>query len=377
MTERIRGRNESRWTRRATAILSLLSSTTPIAALSTSSSNQNSPWKAASWKLILNIGREQGSDNNLPEKSWGASGARLSFPIELNVESDPLPEEQQDALLGGRGANRLNIIINDGKDPSGSGTYITEEGQQQVPIQSVGGWKLRLGRKKGHASLLQFWLDLGSDTGSSNDIIAQKKDVTLRAKERLYFAAHCWRETDYAIGKRNLQPILRAYEIAQAKLEEQVNHDSGDRRLDGTDALETLSAYKDMAGMTLDRDEKWRQLQEAQEYLPPPEELPLGNWPGDTEFIAIKPMELFVRKPKGLFGAQEEFHLIGTWEARPLNVVAGDDDDEYESYDDEEDDGEEWKYYDDDEGEEAIEEAANSKIDLTFENDGPIDRPAL
>ncbi|KAL3925973.1 MAG: hypothetical protein SGARI_005754 [Bacillariaceae sp.] len=220
---------------------------------------------------------------------------------------------------------------------------------------------MRLGRKKGHAGLLQFWLDIGNNNnkgnnGKSDHVVAQKRDVTLNANQRLYFAAHCWRETDYAI----------AYEIAQAKLEEKVNHDSGDRRLDGNDPLETLSAYKDMAGMTLDRDDKWRQLQEAQEYLPPPQELPLGSWPGDTELLAIKPMEVFVRKSKGLFGTQEEYHLIGTWQARPMN-------------ENDEEDEEEWEYYDDDEEEEGgvLEETATDKLDLKFENDGPIDRPAL
>jgi hypothetical protein len=309
----------------------------------------------------LNIGRERGSENNSPEESWGASGARLSFPIELQVQADPLPDDQQDALVGGRGANRLKIVLNR-NDPSGSGTYVTEQGQQCVPLQAAtGGWKLRLGRRKGHASMLQFWLNLGSRNGGKDDIVAQKKDVTLKANERLYFAAHCWRETDYKIGKRNLQPILKAYEMAQAKILEKVDHDSGDRRLDGTDALETLSAYKDMAGLTLDRDDKWRQLQEAQTYLPPPENLPFGHWPGDTELMAIKPMELFIRKRKGIFGTQEEFHLIGTWEARPMNIDA--DDDEYE-------------YDDDDDLENKVERNElrdkADKIDRTFEKDGPI-----
>ncbi|KAL3901205.1 MAG: hypothetical protein SGARI_006106, partial [Bacillariaceae sp.] len=275
------------------------------------------------------------------------------------------PATQQDSLLGGRGANQLNIIVDNDDSPSSgsSGTYITEQGQQRVPLQAKsGGWKLRLGRKKGHASLLQFWLDLG---GNKDDeiIVAQKKDVTLRANERLYFAAHCWRETDYAVGKRDLQPILKAYEMAQSKLVEKVDHDRGDRRLDGTDALETLSAYKDMAGLTLDRDDKWRQLQEAQDYLPPPEDLPLGDWPGDTERMAIKPMELFVRKQKGLFGTQEEFHLIGSWQARPMmSMESLQDDEEYEYYDDDDDEDEdiddedEYEYYDDDDGDDETDD---------------------
>lgn len=316
-----------------------------------SSIQYNSPWKAASWQLILNIGRE--ASTTLPEE-WGESGARLSFPIQVQFESDRLPDQQQDPLLGGSGACQITII-----DES-SITYINEQGEQRVPFQTTtGGWKLRLGRKKGHASLLRFWLDVGTSTTNSK-IVAQKKDVTLQAKERLYFAAHCWRQTDWDIGRQKVQPLVDAYQRAQQKIEEQVSHETGDRRLDGSDALETLAAYKDMAGLTLDRDEKRRQLQEAQESLPPIDNLPMGNFPGSTELMVIQPKEVFVQRRKGILPT-EEYHLIGTWSARPLNVIAEEEEDEYEYFDEDEEYDGEYEYYDDDDDDEEEDEEVNDK----------------
>ena len=325
-----------------------------------SNSINNSPWKTASWQLVLNIGREE-KNTILPEE-WGQSGARLSFPVQIEVESDRLPEHQQDALLGGRGSNRV-AVVNPEKI-----TFINDQGEQTVPFQArTGGWKLRMGKKKGHASLLRFWLDLG---GSNKKVVARKKDVTLQAQERLYFAAHCWRESDWNVGRKKMLPLVEAYERAQEKLEEQVSHDSGDRRLDGSDPLETLAAYKDMAGLTLDRDDKRRQFLDAQEYLPAPENLMLGNWPGSTELMAVQPMEIFVKRKKGMLSA-EEYHLVGSWTAKPLNVVPEEIEDEYEYYDDDEelevgdDELYEYEYYyydDDDDEEEAIIEEADGMI---------------
>jgi hypothetical protein len=292
---------------------------------------------------VINVGRE--SSSTMPA-DWGRSGARLSFPVELRIESDRLPDEEQDPLLG-RGANRLRVLQGETKS-----TYITNQGEQQVPLEATGGWKIGMRGKPGHASLLRFWLDISSGRPTTLDnnnafdarnknVVAQKNDVTLQAKERLYFAAHCWRQSDWELGRRKLRPILEAYERAQAKLQDSVSHESGDRRLDGKDALETLAAYKDMAGLTLDRDNKRRQFLDAQEYLPPPDNLQLGNWPGSTELVAIQPMELFVQRKQGFLLGNQEYHLLGSWTAKPLSVIAEDNDDQYEYFEEEDDEEEE------------------------------------
>lgn len=320
-----------------------------VHAFSSAAPNNNnhiSPWKTASWKLILDIGRPQEngdeSSSTTPySKEWGQSGARLSFPVQIQVDSDRLPEQEQDVLMAG-GACRLRVVHPE------TITYITsEQGEQIVPFVS-GGWKLRLASKKGHASLLRFWLDVGENASKNNKIVAQKKDVTLQAKERLYFAAHCWRQSDLILGRKKVQPLADAYERAQRKLEQQVSHDEGDRRLDGTDVVETLAAYGDMAALTLERDEKRRQFYQAMETLPPPAsvEMPLGNWPGSNELLAVKPMELFVKSKSGGLFSSEEYHLIGTWTARPMDVIVASEDATVEVEDEDE---EEYDYYADDE----------------------------
>jgi hypothetical protein len=370
-------------------LLLLLPLVLQTAAFSANNNNNNSPWKSASWQFVLNIGRESSAKNS-PDKDWGKSGARLFLPLEILAESERLADQQQDPLLG-KGANRLTVVDD-------RATFINEQGEQTVPIKS-GGWKLRLGRKKGHASLLRFWLDVGSckkqGGGGGKIVVAQKNDVTLQANERLYFAALCWRQAEYELGRRKLQPLVEAYEKAQSKVEEQVDHEQGDRRLDGTDALETLAAYKDMAGLTLDRDDKRRQLQEAQEYLPPPEQLPFGNWPGSTELMAMKPMEVFVQRRQGILPG-EDYRLIGTWKSKPLKVIPEQEEDglsseqqdndegeyEYEYVEDEDEDideDDEYEYYYEEEEEE---EDSDKKLqdfreesDVDIQSDGPIQRP--
>eukprot|EP00957_Ditylum_brightwellii_P157611 11996134-Ditylum_brightwellii.AAC.1 len=112
------------------------------------------------------------------------------------------------------------------------------------------------GAKNGKASSLNFYLDILTKGASRND-------VTIPT-ERIYFVANCWREKEFNIGRRSIEPIERSYRRAQQKLEKKLDHDTGDRRLDGTDALDTIAAYGDMAQLVQDRDDKLYKLKEAE-----------------------------------------------------------------------------------------------------------------
>jgi len=256
-------------------------------------STDPSPWSPSKWRLILDIGRESGTD--MPS-NWGSSGGRLVLPIDVLVESDAC--SSRDELVG---SGALTIR------PFETPTYINDRGEQEVSIKE-GGWKIQLPPgKKGHAATLQFWLDFETE--------ASRNDVTLPAG-RIYFAANCWREEELIRGSRAIAPIVADYEEAQEAVEKQLSHETGDRRLDGTDPIETMIAYKDMTELIVYRDEMRRRLKDAERYLPRnADEIPKGHWPGATEVLSIAPAEMFTKR-KNLFG--EDFLLLGKWKATPL-----------------------------------------------------------
>jgi|UniRef100_A0A7S2UC49 hypothetical protein len=273
----------------------------PVAAFSADSS---SPWAPARWRFVLDVGREAGTD--MP-KTWGTSGARLVLPVDVVVESESCPT--RDEWVGGSGGGGLSVLR-----PLEEARFINERGEQRVRVKE-GGWKIAFppGNKKGHAATLQFWLDIETE--------ATRNDVTLPA-ERIYFGANCWREPDLEQGKRAIAPLIYNYETAQRTIEEKLSHETGDRRLDGTDPIETMKAYKDMTELVVYRDEMLRRLKDASQYLPMKnadtnKELPQGHWPGSTDLLSIAPSEMFTKRKK-LFG--EDFLLLGKWEAVPIKV---------------------------------------------------------
>ena len=164
------------------------------------------------------------------------------------------------------------------------------------------------GGRRGFATKLRMWIDVKTD--------ASRNGVKLSAGERIYLEANCWREEEFEIGSQALKPYLDTFKQAQKQLEAQVAHDKGDRRLDGTDPLQTMAAYTDMAKLVAQRDEKWRQLQNAELVYPRnPDTIVEGPWPGDFDWLAISPTRITVKRRKAIM---DEFLSIGSWEAQPI-----------------------------------------------------------
>lgn len=268
-----------------------------------------SPWASAEWRLTLNIGREKNTE--MPEK-WGASGARLVLPVDVTIESESWSGPPDDWGVGKSGGS-LSVIR-----PIKDARYINANGEQRVCIRE-GGWKIsspaKSGNKNsggGHASTLQFWLDIESE--------ATRNDVTLSGNQRVYFGANCWRAPELELGRLAMAPLLGDYEAAQRTLDDRLSHETGDRRLDGTDPLDTMVAYKDMTELVIQRDEMLRRLKEASRTLPRnADRLSKGNWPGSTELLSVAPTEMLIKEKKFFFG--EEFLVVGKWEAVPLKVT--------------------------------------------------------
>lgn len=253
-----------------------------------------SPWSSTSWKITVDFGREQGT-----AMPGGESGARLVLPIAVSVEADAIPPKLRDDAIG-RGA----MVIR----PMENAEFINTAGRQTARLK-MGGWKIELPQgAKGLASKLGFYLDLENELS--------RNDVTVRPG-RLYFFGPCWREDEWIRGQNALAPFVVAAEEAQARLDEQISHETGDRRLDGDDPIETLAGYKDMALLVADREESRRRRREAETKYPKnAKSMTLGNWPGTTEPLAIGRGNVLGKVKEGLFG--EKLTVLGRWEATPI-----------------------------------------------------------
>lgn len=204
------------------------------------------------WKMTFNFGRERGS--YMPEE-WGSLGARLVFDLPIQITSDrPSSADQVDPMLQ-RNSFRLN--------PLSDTKYITMEGEQRCAFAEEGEWKVRLpltGKARGEAAKFMCFVDLKSDIG--------KKDITLKKGERIYLTGKCWREEELERALNRLRPIQAMYKQKQQRLKEALEHETGDRRLDGTDPLQTLKGMKDTAKLVLERDEALRNYREANRIYP-------------------------------------------------------------------------------------------------------------
>ena len=240
-----------------------------------------SPWASATWLLTLDFAAKQASltdtdgttnanDDTPPFSSYGVSGSHLvvTFPVVVDSDDDPVVTTRQEDPFIGRGAsvlrpysikkdgNTTNTDTADEEEVVGSMIqnennfqYITINGTQRIEV-SNGGWVLKFppSPSRGKSTKLKFYFDLLTDL--------ERNDIYLPANTRLYGTADTWRDQTYEDGKQRLRPIRAAYEDAQQQLEEQVSHDTGDRRLDGTGTpLDTFAAYTEMTALVVRRDQ--------------------------------------------------------------------------------------------------------------------------
>jgi len=242
---------------------------------------------------------------------WAPSGARLSFSVDVLIESDYAEDRDGELKFMGLNAMRLAVL----EDP----VFVSAEGEQVVGLPEEGAWKLRLPKQKGTSGKLRFWFDAEQDPDLPPGVAAARNDVTLPA-ERLYFMAKCWREPDLEAGSRRMRPIELAAQEAQRRLDEKLSHETGDRRLDGTNPLDTIAGSMNIAKLVKERDDRAYELREAEKKLPRnAASLRLGPWPGTTDDLAIARGTVAVKR-QTLLG--EEFHIVGKWKAIPVKEEA-------------------------------------------------------
>ena len=222
---------------------------------------------------------------------WAASGARMAFSVDVEVSSDDA--SSKDAEVG-RGALALRVT----NEPE----FVGEKGVQRVAVSNEGGWRID------HNDVLRCWLDVES--------AAARNDVTLEPG-RCYFEAAVWRSPgDLAAGRQKLAPLVADTRKAQDELERALDHNEGDRRLDGSDLIETAKAYGDVAGLVGKRDGALRRQRDAEMDLRLPATDPLfGRWPGAGGPVGLAPTRLYGLK-ESLFG--DEPVTLGTWRIKTV-----------------------------------------------------------
>ena len=174
----------------------------------------------------------------------------------------------------------------------------------------------------------------------------ERNTISFPEDQLLLLKSNTFRTTQYASGIQTVLPYQYVKEQSQQALEEQLNHETGDRRLDVSDLLETAAAYKDIAALVMERDERRRRWKEVEGVLPKisgpsikigraatteellNDEKRWGIWPGDTELMTVERGVVLAavsakEKKQSIFPwmqdtNSEEMVVVGKWSATPL-----------------------------------------------------------
>jgi len=271
-----------------------------------------SPWSPGKWKVTLDFGKKEeykSQVSNLLGKEWGSNGGRLALSFEVLVTSNTNGSEDNkksvQAWLGGKPTGTVECVSHTTNDEEKYfASYINERGQQHVQISS-GQWRIEQPLPllpsytkiiPGQASTLRFHLTFATSIQRSTIIFPQKQLFLLQS--------NTFRTQQYLSGIKTLLPYHNAMESTQRLLEVKLNHDTGDRRLDGNDILETLGGYRDIAELVTERDVRRSQWGEIEGVLPKmvnvnasrnvelsnllEDEDRWGIWPGDTELMTTE-----------------------------------------------------------------------------------------
>lgn len=353
----------------------LSSSSSPLS--SSSQLTSPSPWSPGKWKISLDFGIDEPSpDSSSLEQSentmqlhkllgenWGAEGGRLVLPhVEVIVSSDTSSTDKtgrgqanpsvEMKWLGGKPTGSIECLPKETSNDESNddkihhATYINSKGEQRVQI-SPGLWRnepptpiLPSYTKilPGQASSLRMYLKIVDSI--------ERNSISFPKDQLLLLKSNTFRTSQFASGIQTLLPYQYAKEQSQQVLEEQLNHETGDRRLDGNDLLETIEGYKDIAALVMERDERRRKWKEVEGVLPKisgpsikigqaataerllNDEKRWGIWPGDTELLTVERGVVLAvvsakEKKQSLFpwmqdSDVEEMVVVGKWSATPL-----------------------------------------------------------
>jgi hypothetical protein len=122
-----------------------------------SSSNSLDLLDDTRWKIVFNIGREQGT---WMPSTWGISGERLLFHVEFDFTSEPL-YERDDFFQSTIGTTKRIDVVNAFIIPRGVGTHSI--GRRPVPCKSTGGYKVCCGQGPMGTDIVRLYIELTED----------------------------------------------------------------------------------------------------------------------------------------------------------------------------------------------------------------------
>ena len=265
-----------------------------------------SPWSSSEWRLNLEFG-----GGTTDAATTTSMSTRVALPTQVLIESKSQPELEQFMLGSGK-----SDLVTTLEDP----TFVNMSGEQTVRMGDQGGWKILSRRtgKAGDAGELRIWLDILDDFS--------KNELEVSA-QRIYLTTNCWRKQEFDIGSKRLKPLKLDYQDYQRQIQDRLQHETGDRRLDGTNLVDTAMGTIDMGILVTKRDEARFRLKQAELKLPNCDNVISGSWPGSTEPLYIAKGRIEIKESQLL---SETYRTVGSWTATPLEH-----DVEYEYYDDE------------------------------------------
>ena len=250
---------------------------------------------ATTWRLSLNIGREKGTW--MPAE-WAASGARLALSWDVKFEESELecfgererwlqrlPAESRAAGFVRRRLTSLSVP-----------KYVDGGGEQLVAVSNLGAW-VEGGEETGKRAL-RFIVDFADG--------ASRQDVSLQP-ERLFFSTEYWPTGDLAMLRQ------RHDDLAKEVDEVRQRRDAHDAEMDQAGALKKMLMMRQSVVLYDEQTLVSSRLADVDAELP--SELGTADWP-DGPSLA-NGGTVCVKRKNAITKAGEEYHVIGTFAARP------------------------------------------------------------
>lgn len=249
-------------------------------------------------KLSLNIGREKGT---WMPADWAASGARLSLSFDVCFEESELehfgeyerwlqrlPAESRFA----RGFNRRRLTS------LSQPKYIDGDGEQTVALSNLAAWVT--GGEKDGKQALRFIVDFSDG--------AKRQDVSIEP-ERLYFATEYWHAGVLDTLQQRHDDLLNEVDEVQQR------RDKHTAEMDQANALTKLLMVRQ--GVVLYDEQILLSSRLAELKAELPNELGTADWPDGPSIW--NGGTVCVKRKNALTNAGEEYHVIGTFSARPCS----------------------------------------------------------
>lgn len=277
------------------------------------SNNNNDLLDDTRWKIVMNIGREQGT---WMQKDWGASGDRLLFELVIDFTSDP--SYQRDEFFQSVANVKELDVVEAWVFPTGVGQ--DSVGRRPIKVKDVGAYRVLQGQGPMGTDIVRMYFDLEEDVRqkASSDVYCPKGRIYATCG---YFPMKKSRSDGSSLQgsvKDELGHMLRELKLQYETLEMEGQQDT---RLFSMDHLKRM---KDMYRIKQDIEKVSQQLQQARQREPERSQLRLSR---DGRVGLSKEGGVCCKVQKGL---ASEYHILGRMEVASIQIE--DDETEHDDY---------------------------------------------